>query len=557
LEGGRYVAHAPEPVGDPSTLLNRLHRLARRDTVLVGFDFPMGLPAVYAQRADVESFVEWLPQLGSGQWAEFYSVAERPDQITTRRPFYPQRPGGTAVQHLLHGLGVDNSNDLLRLCDRGNPGRPTAAPLFWTMGAKQVGKAAISGWRELLTPALKSHDPKVAIWPFDGGLHELLESHTVTLVETYPAEFYRHLGIKLGSKRNPEDRRANAPLLLDWADKLETDLTSEMSAILRDGFGSSSDGEDPFDAAIGLFGMLNVVLGHRPSGEPSDTIVRKVEGWMLGQLPYQAEQTRTDAGPSENKAATALGTKPVAEYDPLADLYDLEYPHDYDVPLWLSLAEREGGPIVEWGAGTGRIAIPLSEAGFEATGVELSERMVEEGRKKGGNVEWVHGDMRSARLGRRYSLAVCAFNSFLCLLSVDDALAFLRNAREHLEPGGLLGIEVSAFSPEELAEEPGGPELRHDFTRELPDGRLDRFSVSRYDAASQLLSMRLFYELYGPSGELRDRRAHDLTIRVTWRDDLRLLLRLAGFEVEAVYGGFEGEPFAAGSDHLIVLARRP
>ena len=243
------------------------------------------------------------------------------------------------------------------------------------------------------------------------------------------------------------------------------------------------------------------------------------------------------------------------EYDPLADLYDLEYSHDYDVPFWLSLSEQEGGPIVEWGAGTGRLAIPLANAGYEVTGVELSERMVEEGQKKGGTVEWVRGDMRSAELGRRYALAVCAFNSFLCLLSLDDALAFLRNARDHLEPGGLLGIEVSAFSPEELVDPPGGPELRHDFTRELPDGKLDRFSVSRYDVASQLLSMRLFYGLYGASGELEKRRAHDLTIRVTGRNELELMLRIAGFEVEAVYDGFEGEPFTAEGDHLIVLAR--
>jgi SAM-dependent methyltransferase len=245
----------------------------------------------------------------------------------------------------------------------------------------------------------------------------------------------------------------------------------------------------------------------------------------------------------------------VPEYDPLADLYDLEYAHDYDLPFWLALAEREVGPIVEWGAGTGRLAVPLAAAGHNVTAVELSEEMVGRGKRKGSTVAWVVGDMRSAQLERRYGLAVCAFNSFLCLTSLDDALTFLRNARDHLSPGGLLSIEVSAFSPEELVDPPGGPELRHDFTRALPDGRLDRLSVSRYDAASQLMQMRLFYQWYDASGALENRRAHDLTIRIVGRDELLLMLRLSGFELEAVYGGFEGEPFTPAIDHLVVLAR--
>jgi hypothetical protein len=97
--------------------------------------------------------------------------------------------------------------------------------------------------------------------------------------------------------------------------------------------------------------------------------------------------------------------------------------------------------------------------------------------------------------------------------------------------------------------------LRHDFTQGTSRGRLDRFSVSRYDPASQLLKMRLFYELYGVSGVLEERRVHDLAIRIIGSGELELMLRLAGFEVEAVYGGFEGEPFTAESDNVIVLAR--
>ena len=183
--------------------------------------------------------------------------------------------------------------------------------------------------------------------------------------------------------------------------------------------------------------------------------------------------------------------------------------------------------------------------------------MVGRGREKAPNVGWVVGDMRVVDPGKRYGLAVCAFNSFLCLLSVEDALSFLRNAHEHLVPGGLLGIEVSVLSPEELVDPPGGPVLRHDLTRGLPDGGgLDRFSLTRYDPAGQIMEMRLFYDLRDASGETTANRAHDLAIRLVGRAELELMLRLAGFVVESVYGGFDGEPFTAGSDHLLVLARK-
>jgi hypothetical protein len=85
---------------------------------------------------------------------------------------------------------------------------------------------------------------------------------------------------------------------------------------------------------------------------------------------------------------------------------------------------------------------------------------------------------------------------------------------------------------------------------------LERFSVSRFDAATQLLSMRLFYELYDREGRLENKRMHELIIRVVGRGELELMLQLAGFEVEAVYGGFEGEPFTAESNHLVALARK-
>ncbi|MGH3101338.1 MAG: methyltransferase domain-containing protein, partial [Thermoleophilia bacterium] len=90
------------------------------------------------------------------------------------------------------------------------------------------------------------------------------------------------------------------------------------------------------------------------------------------------------------------------EYDPLSDLYDLEYTHDYDLPFWLSLAEREAGPVVEWGAGTGRIAAPLAATRHDVTAVEISAEMVQRGEEKNESVGWIEGDMRSVDPGRRY-----------------------------------------------------------------------------------------------------------------------------------------------------------
>jgi hypothetical protein len=129
------------------------------------------------------------------------------------------------------------------------------------------------------------------VWPFSGSLFKLFRPGCVVIAETYPAEFYTHLGVRFSASRRGEksgkrvqrDRAANAPMLLAWARTAHARLASALRAELQDGFGTSADGEDRFDATIGLLGMLNVVLKRRPSGEPDDEVARRIEGWILGQ----------------------------------------------------------------------------------------------------------------------------------------------------------------------------------------------------------------------------------------------------------------------------------
>ncbi len=200
-----------------------------------------------------------------------------------RRPFYPARPGGKRREHLLSALGIA---DLRRQCDRATTTRRAAAELFWTVGAQQVGKAAISGWRELLAPAVKLGDlVPLSLWPFSGAFGVLLLPGRVVACEAYPAEFYGHLGVRFpprASKRVQADRAAHASALLAFAQKAGIALDPALQDQISSGFGSDAFGEDRFDAAVGLLGMLNVALGYRAPGEPHAPEIRQIEGWILG-----------------------------------------------------------------------------------------------------------------------------------------------------------------------------------------------------------------------------------------------------------------------------------
>lgn len=259
--------------------------------VLLGFDFPIGLPQAYAARAGIDDFLTILPVLGSGQWVNFYQVAVQKGEINLLRPFYPHHPGGTRQKYLIDALGFSNIDELRRVCEIARPDRRAAAPLFWTMGAQQVGKAAISGWRQVLAPALKDTRLKIAIWPFFGKLVDICQPSRLVITETYPAEFYTHLEIKFpqrgsagkSGKRVQASRAAQSTQLISWAENHQVSLSATLSEQIQDGFGHSRDGEDRFDALVGLFGMLNLVLGSQPIAEPPQDFIRRVEGWILGQ----------------------------------------------------------------------------------------------------------------------------------------------------------------------------------------------------------------------------------------------------------------------------------
>ena len=276
------------PVPAPEDLVHRLHARARGGRLLLGLDVPLGVPEAWAALVAVRSFRELLAMLAQdgARAATFFAPATRPEEISAWRPFYPARPGGARQAHLLEALGLASMDQLLRRCDRATAERGAAGALFWTLGAKQPGKAAISAWRDLLLPAMDMWGEQLGLWPFDGGLAALAE-RPVVIAEAYPAA----LGLRLGltapgrgwSKRRRADRAQQGRVVLGWADQRGVVLTEELRAQVADGFGEGPTGEDRFDAVVGVLGMLDSLGegGVSWEGMPSSALY-KVEGWLFG-----------------------------------------------------------------------------------------------------------------------------------------------------------------------------------------------------------------------------------------------------------------------------------
>ena len=278
-------------MGDPGTFLHRLRAQANGGLAALGVDLPIGVPRAYAAQRGETGFLPFLDTVRL--WPDFFRVCETLTDLRIDRPFYPAHgiKGMTRASHA-DALGLGGPRGLSRLCDRATAERPAGAPLFWTLGANQSGKAAIAAWRDMLLPALAARDPPVRLWPFEGPFRSLLAPGSVAIAETYPAEALRHLGIRLaradgsavrGSKRRQADRAAAAPALRAAMASLNAEPMPALTGALTDGFGADAAGEDRFDCILGVLCVINVLAGNRPDTAPDDPWLTAWEGWVLGQ----------------------------------------------------------------------------------------------------------------------------------------------------------------------------------------------------------------------------------------------------------------------------------
>jgi len=295
-----------------------------------------------------------------------------------------------------------------------------------------------------------------------------------------------------------------------------------------------------------------------------------------------ADAMATDPMATDAMATDWTGAETTPDEDArLAAYYDLQYGFAGDAPRWpdvdwfRSVASGTGGPVVELGCGSGRIAVALAADGHAVVGLDRSPAMLlrarERARAAGVAAEFVRGDLRDFSLGgspadgaarpdttrpepavRRFPLVIVPFNTFL-MLPPGDRRACLARVRAHLAPGGQVAIDVFQPDPERIAGFDGGVLDEGTHRDDRTGERVTFFTSTRATVDRTTQTLRI--DAVGPDG-LVHRYERVLTLHFIYRQEAELLLEQAGFEVRSVHGDREGTPADERSPRLLIVARR-
>ncbi len=265
-----------------------------------------------------------------------------------------------------------------------------------------------------------------------------------------------------------------------------------------------------------------------------------------------------DAGDAKAPAVDWFGAAgSAADDERLAALYDLDARFDDPGIDWLrGLARMTGGPVLELGVGTGRVAVPLAKDGHAVTGIDRSRAMLARAeryaRRERTAVRLVEADMRSFSLDQAFALIAIPFNTFL-MLAPDERWACLARCREHLAAAGRLAVDVFQPDPERIAGLDGG--VREEWRRhDAETGRIvTKFSSTR--ANVDQVTLRWWFDEEDADGGVR-RIGRETTLHYLYRREAELLFSAAGFEVELLHGDYDGAAVTPSSPKLLIVARR-
>ena len=231
---------------------------------------------------------------------------------------------------------------------------------------------------------------------------------------------------------------------------------------------------------------------------------------------------------------------------------------DYGIDFYAGLAREAKGPVLDVACGTGRILLPLLQAGIDVDGLDLYEGMLSTLRRKAaalGLSPTLHrADMGDFRLPRRYALVMIPFNAFGHNMTQEAQVRCLERCREHLLPGGLLAFDGAFPSAEWVCAPQNVRVLEGEFADRRTGLPVRHYDTRRFDRVRQIQYSTNEAEFLDAEGTVTSVHRSQIEIRWVYKEEMALLLRVAGFPRWEICGGFDRRPLAEETDQMIVLA---
>ncbi len=251
-----------------------------------------------------------------------------------------------------------------------------------------------------------------------------------------------------------------------------------------------------------------------------------------------------------------------------AQYYDLRSPGlAGDVQFYLEEAQKAGSPVLELGCGTGRMLIPLAEAGVRMVGLDLNPDMLAQAYRKieklpqdvRDRIEIIEGDMRTFSLDRKFDMIMIPYRAFLHLMTPEDQKAALLRIHEHLSDGGRLVFNIFDPRMEIIATHSGalGQAVKMLSKFQIPDTdhTMIVWDTRQYHPQEQTIEQYFIIEELDGGGVMVNRHCELLTLRYAFRWEMHYLLELCGFKIDALYGDFQRGLFRYGNEQIWVASK--
>ncbi len=244
----------------------------------------------------------------------------------------------------------------------------------------------------------------------------------------------------------------------------------------------------------------------------------------------------------------------INNYDYIADLYDIYVPVTFDVNFFLQETKKVSGEVLELMAGSGRVSLPLIEAGIKLTCIDLSaglNQVLEEKLQEKGLMADVHTmDVCELNLQKQFEMVIIPFHSFAHLITREEQQKALARIYEHLLPGGTF---ICTLGNPALRQSDGNGQLSLFRKYDLPDdGTLLLWILQESnDEDEQVVENMQFYEEYDKNGVMTSKRLLEIHFRLSTKEEFETLAQDAGFTIKAFYGDYEYAPFKEDSPFMI------